>query len=93
MNVRDVVKNAPNWVIAAIVGGVLITLGLIGAQVLLSLNGSGSDDLIRLVNTVFNAVSLLTGFGGVAFGAAAAKSAHRVEQKVAPEDDGTEPKA
>lgn len=93
MNVRDVVKNAPNWVIAAIVGGVLITLGLIGAQVLLSLNGSGSDDLIRLVNTVFNAVGLLTGFGGVAFGAAAAKSAHRVEQKVAPEDDGTEPKA
>ena len=87
MNARDVVKNAPNWVIAAIIGGVVVTVALIGAQVVLSTNGSGSDDLIRLVNTVFNAVSLLTGFGGVAFGAAAAKSAHRVEQKVAPDDD------
>lgn len=87
MNARDVVKNAPNWVLAAIIGAVLITLALIGAQVALSYAGKGADDLVRLVNTVFNAVGVLTGLGGVAFGAAAAKSAHRVEQKVAPEED------
>lgn len=87
MNARDVVRNAPNWVIAAIVAGTVVVLGLIGAQVALSMSGNGSDDLVRLVNTVFNAVSVITGLGGVAFGAAAAKSSHRVEQKVAPEED------
>lgn len=91
MTARDVVKNAPNAVLWAMGCGTLIVLGLIGAQVALTMSGHGSDDLTMLLNNLYKIVTALGTLGGLAFGASAAKSARRVEQKVAPEkedDDG-----
>jgi hypothetical protein len=90
MTARDVVKNAPNAVLWAMACGTLIVLGLIGAQVALTMSGHGSDDLTMLINNLYKIVTGLASLGGLAFGAAAAKSAHRVEQKVAPEETKTD---
>lgn len=87
MNARDVVKNAPNWVLWAMAAGTLIVLVLIGAQVALTMTNHDSSDLTMLMNNLYKLISGIASLAGLAFGASAAKSAHRVEQKVAPEKE------
>lgn len=87
MTARDIMKNAPNWVLYAMGAGTLLVLALISAQVLLTMSGHDSADLTMLLNNIYKMISGLASLGAVVFGAAAAKSAHRVEQKVAPEPE------
>lgn len=79
MNVRQLVNKAPNWVL--VVCGTILSLALVSAVTLLSITGSSTDDLIRLVNTVMNFLGILLGGGAWVTAAAAARSAHNVEQK------------
>lgn len=78
MKVGDIVKNAPNAIIWAVV---IVFLGVVAAFVTLAVTGSSSDDFRSFLNTVLNIGALVLSGGGVVAASAAAKSAHQAVQQ------------
>jgi hypothetical protein len=91
MNARQVMNKAPNWVIW--ICGTIIALALIASVTVLTAAGASSDDLIRLIQTIFNFGGIILGGGAWITSAAAAKSASNLEDraqviKLSPEEKG-----
>lgn len=79
MNARQLFVKTPNWVLA--ICGTIVALALIAAVTVLTATGSNSDDLLRLVNTIFNFGGIILGGGAWITGAAAARSASNLEDR------------
>lgn len=77
MNVRDMMRNTPGWVIA-----VCATIGfvtVIGAFVFLAATGADATDFRAFLNTVLNVASVVLGGGAFLAAGSAAKSAANAE--------------
>jgi hypothetical protein len=88
VNVGAMVKQAPNWVLAAC--GTLIVVALIAAFTVLSLAGRPTDDLrsmIMLGVQFLGAAGGVAGIGAFIASSAAAKSSAAVEDQIVPKDE------
>lgn len=74
IGIGDILKEVPNvvWVCLTIA-----FLGVIGAYLVLSTNGTSTEDLSRLLNSIMNFVGIILGGGGVAIASSAAVNAKR----------------
>ena len=75
----NVVKKAPSAVL--LICGTVVVVAIIGAGTALSLYGKDTEALIRVINTLMNALGILTGTGALLYAGAAAKSSAKVEEK------------
>ena len=78
MNVRAIVKNAPNSLIWAVTLGFL---GVVGAFVFLSATGSDTADLRTFLNTALNIAAALFSGGALVVAGSAARSAGQVKDQ------------
>lgn len=79
MNGNTLLKNAPNWVIAA-----CVTVGFISvvaAFVILAVTGGDSTELAKFLGMVFSAAGAVFGGGAFLAAGAAAKSAGKAEEQ------------
>lgn len=78
MNVKELMKNTPGWVVA--VCGTVVFVTIVGAFVFLAATGADATDFRTFLNTVLNAASVLLGGGAFIAAGAAAKSAASAEK-------------
>src|ERR1700729_1924930 len=88
MNVRDLVKNAPSWVVW--ICGTVIGMSIIASFTLLSVTGSNADDLVRFLNTGFNLLGLLLGGGAWLSASSANDAAHALKEQITSENQDTQ---
>lgn len=75
----NVIMKAPNSVVIVCVTVVL--LAVIGSVLLLSLYNKDADNLIRVINTLLNALGFIAGTGSLLYAGAAARSSAKTEEK------------
>ena len=74
MNVRALLRNAPNSLIYAVT---VVFVAIIAAFVVLAATGSDSTELRSFINTILNVAAVALSGGGVVVAGAAARSADR----------------
>lgn len=79
MNVKEMMKNTPGWIIA--VCATVAFVSIVGAFVFLAATGADGTDFRAFINTLFNAASVLLGGGAFMAAGSAAKSAANAEKQ------------
>ena len=79
MNVRDILKNAPNGLIIGCVTIVFVTV--VTAFVVLAVTKSDATEFRAFLNTLLNIVSVIFAGGAFVTAGAAAKSAQKAEEQ------------
>lgn len=79
MNVRDMMRNSPGWVIAICLTIVFVTITT--AFVFLAVTNADSTQFQQFLQTAMNFSTMILAGTGVAVAGAAAKSAHNADKQ------------
>lgn len=79
MNMRDIVKNAPNPILW--VCGTIIFVTIVAAFVVFGVTGSDASEFKSFLNILLNVVATLFAGGAFVTASAAAKSASKAEEQ------------
>jgi hypothetical protein len=80
MNARQLVKNAPTWVVVVCL--TVFALGTTAAFVVLSVTGSSADDFSRFLNTGLNLAGILLGSGAWLSASSANDATHELKRAI-----------